>query len=108
MNWTRGLIRLWLVVSILWISVVGWLAYLGGVVPRIAAAKQQACFEARKADPRLGNVFDCFDGGGSPFADLVPWSNDIFTYGGWAFIPPLVLLFIGILIKWVMAGFRHA
>lgn len=106
MNWTRGLVRLWLVASILWAALVGWIAYESAVVPRLAAANQESCFQSRKADSTLGNPFDCFDSGGMSFADLVPRSTDIVTYSAWVLIPPLALLFLGFMIKWVLAGFR--
>jgi len=38
------------------------MAYERIVVPREIAAKQQACAEEKKSDPKLGNPFDCFDG----------------------------------------------
>lgn len=98
--------RLWLITSMLWITWVGWIAYEGAVVPRLVAANQNACLEARKANPSLGNPFDCFDGGGMSFADVVPWSTDIISYGALAFTPVLVLLLIGLVIRWIVAGFR--
>ena len=107
MSWRRGLLRLWLLVSVLWIGVVGWIAYYGAVVPRQAAAAQVACFEARKVDSTLGNPFDCFDGASSKFADLVPWSSDIMKYGTWAIAPVFATLLLGLSIAWVLAGFRR-
>jgi hypothetical protein len=105
MNWSRGFLRLWLISSVLWISWVAWFAYEGAMVPRLIAAKQESCLRARKADSSLGNPFDCFHGGMS-FADLIPWSTDIINYGALAFSPVVALLFIGLAIKWIAAGFR--
>jgi hypothetical protein len=104
MSWRRGLLRLWLLGSALWVGVVAWIAYYSVVVPRQAAA---TCFETRKADSTLGNPFDCFDSA-SPFADLIPWSSDIMKYGTWAFAPVVATLVLGLSIAWVLAGFRRA
>jgi hypothetical protein len=106
MSWRRGLLRLWLLISAIWIGLVAWIAYYNAVVPRQAAAAYNACFEARKADSTLGNPFGCFDGA-SPFADLVPWSSDIIKYGTWAFAPVIATLVLGFSIAWVLAGFRR-
>ena len=107
MSWRRGLLRLWLLVSALWVGVVAWIAYYSAVVPRLAAAAQDTCFAAREADRNLGNPFGCFTGA-SPFADLVPWSSDIMQYGTWAFAPVVAPLVLGLSIAWVLAGFRRA
>jgi hypothetical protein len=101
------LLRLWLLMSVLWVGAVGWIAYYSAVVPRQAAAAQGACFEARKLDSNLGNPFDCFDGA-SPFSDLIPWSSDIIKYSTLAFVPVVAMLVLGLSIGWVLAGFRRA
>ena len=106
MNWRRGLIRLWLLVSVLWVGFVASIAYYGAVVPRQAAAAQAGCFEARKLDGNLGNPFGCFDDA-SPFADLIPWSSDLFKYGALAFAPVVTMLVLGLSIGWILAGFRR-
>jgi hypothetical protein len=103
MSWRRGLLRLWLLVSALWVGVVAWIAYYSAVVPRQTAA---TCFAAREADRNLGNPFDCFDLA-SPFADLIPVSSDIIKYGTWAFAPVVATLVLGLSIAWVLAGFRR-
>jgi hypothetical protein len=70
-NVKRGLLRLWIVISICWVAAVVIKFYEREIIPRQVAAQQAACAEARRANPKLGNPFDCFDGSNT-FADLVP------------------------------------
>ena len=57
MNWKLGFFRLWIVASACWAAVVGWLFYVAVVAPRSLAAIQDACVEARRAEPALGSPF---------------------------------------------------
>jgi len=49
MNWRRGLFRLWIVASALWIALVTWVEYDGVVRPYQEAAQQQKCFDREVA-----------------------------------------------------------
>ena len=79
MNWKLGFFRIWIVASICWVSFVGWLFYNATVVSRRITATQQACVDDRRADPSLGNVFDCFDKG-IRFDDLTTFGSVVAKY----------------------------
>jgi hypothetical protein len=101
-SWKRGLFRVWVVSSVIWLMFIGWLAYSA----RSAASLQQACFDARiaKAD---SDPYDCFD---DPylFSDLIPLSSHV---AQWVLIvigPIIGTLLLGYVIAWVIAGFKRA
>ncbi len=106
MNWRRGLLRLWLVLSLCWIVGVGALAWERGPVTSRDRALA-ACFEAKKAEGV--NVFDCLN-------EVTP-RNDPMTsadipsaireYGAYALLPPLIAFVLGLLGAWVAAGFAR-
>ena len=102
MNWARGFFRLWLAISLIWIITV--FAYEHVVVPAKIAA-QRACADARKGDASLGNPYDCFDKGHVRFDDLI--SVDVVPYLGWALLPPFVILALGLILGWIISGFRR-
>ena len=97
MNWRRGLLRLWLVASLLWISFVGWAGYQRLV--------QLSCFDKRKANPSLGNPLRCLPEAGYPndylpghtAADLIVWA-----------LAPVVVFILGLIVAWIVAGFKSA
>jgi|SRR5580700_4849520 hypothetical protein len=99
MNWRRGLLRLWLVASLLWIGFLGWIGYERHVL--------LSCFNHRKANPSLGNPFDCFPATGFPEYDyLVPAGAKFYDYFIAAFVPIMGTLIIGMIVAWVASGFR--
>lgn len=79
MNWWRGLCRLWLAVSAIWVVAITALAYQAGVFTL--------------PPPPAGFVLD------NPLEDvrLLPV---------WALAPPLALGLAMLLIGWIFAGFR--
>src|SRR5262245_39046965 len=106
MNWRRGLLRLWLVLSLCWIVGVGALAWERGPVASRDRALA-ACFEAKKAQGV--NVFDCLN--------EVTARNDPLTsadipsvireYAAYVLLPPLIAFVLGLLGAWVVAGFAR-
>ena len=104
MNWRKGLVRFWLVFSLLWAALAVWYAYADWWVPRQAAfratAAREACVAAAKENPAL-----CYSGARS-FADLIPVWPTIRGYVVLAVLPPAVLLMFGMLGFWIAAGFR--
>ena len=66
---------------------------------------QRACADARKGDASLGNPYDCFDKGHVRFDDLI--SVDAIPYLGWALVPPFVILALGLILGWIISGFRR-
>jgi hypothetical protein len=105
MNFHRGLFRLWIVVSIFWVAIISGIAYFTFLAPRETAASQQACADARIADPKLGNPYACFDGPVS-FDDLIPIGPAVTKYVSMAVLPPVALLGFGLIVMWVGRGFR--
>jgi hypothetical protein len=103
MNWKQGLLRIWVVGSSLWAIFVAWLAHS----TRSAAASQQDCFEAHKANPTLGNPFDCFDGNALSFDDLIPLTSFAKPYVALAIGPIFGALLLGFLVAWVIDGFKR-
>jgi hypothetical protein len=108
MSWRRGLFRLWLVVSLLWIGSIAWETYENVFVPRRSAAAAAACAETRAANKSLGNPWDCYAGlKGGMFEDLTQVQPILIQRTMVAIGPPLGLLLFGMIVGWVLAGFRR-
>jgi len=106
MNWKLGFFRIWLVAAICWAAFVGWLVYNETLRPHRLAEVQQACVDAYRADPALGNVFDCFNKGVS-FDNVVPLGILLPKYLALAAGPMVgafLLWFVG---AWIVAGFNR-
>jgi len=98
MNWRRGLLRLWVIGSLFWAGLTGWLIY-----DRIASGQERAASHAAcmRNPPRESCGPLTFD--------------DIFTTTGLVYefairtLPPVFLsLVLGLAILWIVAGFtRH-
>jgi len=109
MNWRRGLFRFWLVVSLIWIGLVGWYTYETDIAQRQWAAKAAECAQHRSKNSGLGNPFDCYDGNvRGMFADLIPLEQILMRGAVVAVGPPLAVLFAGLIGGWVLAGFRRS
>lgn len=81
-EWKRGLLRLWIIFSVVWVSGSLWLIY------------PQNCFVA--------------DGPWNDYKTVSPkvaCNQEIKNLGAIAFIPPLGLLIIGTSFVWAFAGF---
>jgi hypothetical protein len=84
MSWQRGLFRLWLVGSILWICVVVWIAYDRiSTVVRLRAAPDY-----------------------TPFGTPRPISAFVWDYSLYALVPVLGSLALGLAVAWITTGFR--
>jgi hypothetical protein len=90
MNWSRGLFRLWLAASLLWMAL--WIAL----------------------DWRaLATDFSCRFGSNGPWCEYP--SKDFYLEGGlqdpsvWEalLIPPIATLLLGLVMGWVIKGFRR-
>ncbi len=100
----RGFFRLWIAASLLWAGFAGWSVYQATAGAR--AADQSACVELRKAQPQLGNPFDCFDAG-MEFGDLLPPGTRIREFAVLT-LPPVIGAFVlGVAVMWIAAGFRE-
>jgi hypothetical protein len=99
MNWRRGLLRTWLVISICWVGVVGghgvyeW--YSWQVVSETPASCDVPKDPFRKLDP------DCLES--APWlTPSLPWAVLRLSIG-----PPAALLLLGAALYWIGQGFRE-
>ncbi len=106
MNWKLGFIRLWIVASAGWAAVVGWLFYVAVIAPRSLAAIQDACVEARRAEPALGSPFDCF-AKGMNFDYVIPLGPIIAKYLALAVGPMVAAVLLWFVGAWIVAGFHR-
>lgn len=91
MNWWRGLFRLWLTASLLWMAL--WIALNWSA---------------------LATDFSCRFGAGGPWCDYYP-PKDFYLDGGlqdpsfWEalLIPPTAALMLGLVVGWILKGFRR-
>jgi hypothetical protein len=87
-SWRRGFFRLWLVVSLLWVSFLAWIGYQRFV--------QLSCFDARKAAPSLGNLYECLPSTGYPDFDyLLPNTATVIDFIAMA-VAPIVCALIAV------------
>lgn len=127
MNWRRGLLRLWIVVSLTWLLAVATIVFLfprdhirpvypaadGTVVAEpwqqiSSPAEQQSCSNARTLRPTLGNPFACFSPQTAEREELVRESGvgkaaRILVIGT---LPCGVAFVLGLAAFWVGRGFR--
>jgi hypothetical protein len=113
MNWFRGLLRLWLVVAIPWVVIVGYLesdSISAGLrdlrsadtveideetCARTACVEQKSICDLQRRLNRQTEVTR-----GRARADLVASSR-------WVLGPPLALAFLMLALAWVIRGFRR-
>jgi hypothetical protein len=94
MNWRRGLIRIWIFASVIWISGVSLTTYNRVLVPRWHA---EDCASGVKS----GDLCQSF-----LFYDLIPIETVILNYVTLAFIPAIFIILLGIALRWIVAGFN--
>jgi hypothetical protein len=103
MNWSRGLFRLWLVASILWVALVAAISW----------QDVRGYFELRSAAQRLGpSATDPSTTTEIARAELMvlrqldaKWSSVVFAVGTGAGVPVVIFL-IGAGVLWAFRGFR--
>jgi hypothetical protein len=105
MNWKQGFLRIWIVASVCWVGFVGWLFYNATVVSQRLAAVQSACVADRRADPSLGNVFDCFEKG-MRIDDLTTFGSILTKHLALAVGPMAGAVIIWFVVNWILAGFH--
>ena len=103
-NWSKGLLRLWLVVSCVWVCVAGAAATIiwNNDAPARESAAQWARHEAEcgtAGAPQSGSACDIL----SARDRLYPIPNA--AYLSLVVVPPLALLVFGWLAFWVARGF---
>jgi len=97
----RGLFRLWVVLSVLWVAVVFWSALSANTFPSLS----KPCSELLKVKDDVTGEFltqadvdDC----------EAVWRNDQLEYLSLAFGPPLALLVMGLIVGWIANDFRRS
>ena len=115
MNWQRGLLRLWILMSVAWVGLIGFLAYGDESLTTIyrAPTQEESATCIAKLPPQLGNQGTAESG-----AELLrcgaekPVKAINYTvatlFAGEALVPPVLLLFLGFAIGWVLLGFKPA
>jgi hypothetical protein len=108
----RGLLRLWLVMSIVWICAVGMVAW-STLTPAVADLPDAPWVKPTSGKPPFDpskpyraltpDEFEQFDP--VKFEAFKRWA-EIKTGIEVAFVPPLLLLMLGAALIWVIRGFR--
>ena len=110
MNWKAGLIRVWTAGSASWAILVAWLAHH----TRSISSAADACSAARVANRALGSPFDCFDNISAivnsvytTFDHQIALPRFLANYLAVALGPILAALALGLVVAWVLGGFKH-
>jgi hypothetical protein len=111
LNYRRGLFRLWVILSVLWIAGVGLVSGSDVYLEfRKVAALDAARSRLREAEARPGEPLkpDELPPEANPFLgfELDPWSS-LRRTGAVALLPPLALLALGAALGWVFSGFQR-
>ena len=107
MNWRRGLLRLWVVVSLCWLGVVGVAAYFAESNLDVT----ERCIERQKA--KRADIAKCTDSGESRVNFFLldvgpPTLGELARKWGWAaLLPPIGLLLAGLAVTWIVTGFAR-
>jgi hypothetical protein len=105
MHWGRGLVRLWLVSSVLWIIVATVVFTVPNSLVNIIFAWPEAVRYAKTTNPNASFPFeglpDVADINAHDAAIENLWHFALFGFGG-----PIAVLVFGIAIWWVVQGFK--
>ena len=91
MNWRKGLLRLWLVLSLCWIAGVG--VYAWKQEPGLSSS--QSAYEIASSTRKEKEIVD------NPNVELVK------RYVAYVLLPPLITLALGLLGAWVVSSFER-
>jgi len=101
MNWHRGLWRLWIAASALWLLGVGIIAFGDKGIPSLTNRDCSVLleFEIVDTNAKLGpaDVARCEES----------WRKKRIALAAEAFAPPASVLIVGVLLGWVIRGFRR-
>jgi hypothetical protein len=114
----RGLFRIWLVLSCIWVAVVGTMSFwaMSSNPNHLGPRPPQECVNAKTAEEcfaileKLGkNPFEAFgtlDNGPIFYGQPDNAANKIFPIARLALLPPALVLIIGAGFAWALRGFR--
>lgn len=99
-NWGRGLFRIWMVISAIWVAIIFLNVQGLGLLTEALARAIYPSASCIQQLPKLGlNPFDCFAS-----ADAAErWR----AFGVEGFALPISLLIAGLIGRWIARGFRH-
>ena len=101
MSLGRGLLRLWVVLSIAWITAVGFDAWLLWPTPVRPWAVYQAFGWSNPVTKEPRTIEDLLD----EFVQL-RIRGIVRSHFEWALVPPVAVIVIGAALWWAVAGFR--
>jgi hypothetical protein len=94
-TWGRGLIRVWLLATVLWIGFAGWIEI--STKPPFDPSKPFKVIEPNGTEHE--GIID-------PFAPKPPPPKSMLATAGVIFGPPATVLIFGLALRWVIRGFR--
>jgi hypothetical protein len=90
MNWHKGLFRLWVVASGLWITLIGWAAYTDYTDRNTILKMQEDC--ARYYFEHRGSENMCF----APAVEIIPFDQVAYEHIALAIVPPALVGLVGL------------
>jgi hypothetical protein len=112
MQWRRGFIRLWLVASFIWgVAVVAdnwsklhwWLEYTQYTEQRIEKAKDRAVVLSKEGDEEARQDAKVL---AMTLAEKRASNAWLLDTAKAVIIPPITILCLGLLVSWIISGFR--
>jgi hypothetical protein len=104
-RWKVGAFRTWVAFALIWVSAAAWINYgpqrpgpwdLFAELP--FPRSEAACKEAAAREPSV-NISRCIEN-----ASLQNWRDG--EHVAWTILPPTLVLLLGVLVGWVVSGFR--
>ena len=119
MNYRRGLFRLWVILTVLWVGGIAISVWQYASAEYRSIADYQAAYAkmgpwerhrdpvslAQMNDREMIARYDYLKGDRAPEFNPSPW---LVEGAGVALLPPLALLALGTVLGWAFSGFRHA
>jgi hypothetical protein len=114
-NWTRGLFRLWLVLSIFWIAGAVTLAWIDQKLafPERNPTKEEIkkCNEQQYVGNYMDGIYSCQRRYATYFNEDVSFQEMVFSVNGVyllvVFGAPVAILSLGVMGVWILAGFKN-
>lgn len=118
MNWSRGLLRLWVVGSVIWVVVFGTLGRIDKTIHSYWRVERGVSVVQNLLSSTSSETVQIKSGAFKPRsvveADLSKLRSaraqrrqDLLAKLGWTALPPLGFLVLGYLLYWAISGFRR-